>query len=84
MFRESILSEKEESLNEELEVGSQIFDKVSEKLRIVLQIKGLTAVFVAQAMIEAAHNKIKCANTDIVLNLKKPSKNCWEKTVLRY
>ena len=81
MFKKSILNEKEETLNEELEVGSQIFDKVSKKLRIALQTKGLTAVFVAQAMIEAAHNKIKCANTDIVLNLKKPLKNCWEKTV---
>ena len=65
------MSEKEGSLNEELEVGSQIFDKVSEKLQNALQTKGFTAVFVAQAMIEAVHKKIKSASTDIVLNRKK-------------
>ena len=67
-FRESILGEKEEGLNEALEVGNQILDEANEKLSITLQNKDLAAVYVAQAMIGMAHKKIKSANTDTALN----------------
>ena len=65
-FRENILSKKEKSLNEELEVGNRILDDL-EQLRNALQNIDLTAVSVAQAMIETAHKKLKSANTDMVL-----------------
>ena len=73
------MSEKEEILNEELEVGNRILDEANDKLRNTLQNKDLTAVSVAQAMIEAAHKKIKSANSDIVLNKKKKNKELLRK-----
>ena len=51
------MSEKEEILNEELEVGNQILGEANEKLRSALQNKDLTAVSVALAMIETAHKR---------------------------
>ena len=53
------MSEKEESLNKELEVENRILDENNEKLRNALQNKELTAVSVAQAMIETVHKKDK-------------------------
>ena len=38
-FRESILSEKEEILNEELEVGNRILDEVNDKFETLYKIK---------------------------------------------
>ena len=40
-------------------VGNQILDEANEKLQNASQNKDLTAVSVAQAMIETAHKKIK-------------------------
>ena len=65
------MSEKEEILNEELEVGNRILDKTNEKLRNTSQNKDLTAVSVTQTIIETTHKKIKSANTDMVPNRKK-------------
>ena len=56
------MSEKEEILNEVLEVGNWYLHESNEKLRNT-------------AMIEKAHKKIKRANADMVLNRKK-TKNC--------
>ena len=78
-FREGILSVKEESLNEELEVGNHILDEANEKLQNTLQNKDLTAVSVAQAMIEMIHKKIKSAITDIVKLKKKKKQRIVEK-----
>lgn len=66
----SILSEKEETLNEELEVGKWISDEAKAKLWNALKNKDLIAVSVAKAITETAHNKIKCAHTDMILNRK--------------
>ena len=52
----SILSEKEETLNEELEVGKWILNEAKEKLRNDLKNKDLIAVFVAKTITETAHN----------------------------
>ena len=41
-FRESILREKEEILNEEIGIGNQILDDVNKKLQNALQNKDLT------------------------------------------
>ena len=73
------MSEKEEILNEVLEVGNWYLDESNEKLRNALQNKDLTAMSVAQAMIEKAHKKIKRANTDMVLNPKKKKRTVEEK-----
>ena len=43
---------------------------MKKKLRNALQNRDLTALSVAQAMIETAHKKIKIANTDTFLNKK--------------
>ena len=51
------MSEKEESLNEQLEV--EILDEATEKPQNPIQNKDLTAVSVAQVMTESAHKKIK-------------------------
>ena len=70
-FRESILSEKEEGLNDEPEAGNRILDEANEKLWTALENKDLTAMSVARAMIETTHKKIKNANTNKILNRKK-------------
>ena len=51
------MSEKEESLNEKIEVGNRILDEGNEKPRISLQNKDPATVSVAQAMIEPVHKK---------------------------
>ena len=56
-YRESILSEKEESLNEQREV--KILDEANEKPQNVIQNKDLTAVSVAQVMTDSTQ-KNKC------------------------
>ena len=55
-YRQSILSEKEESLNEQREV--EILDEANEKPQNAIQNKDLMAVSVAQVMTETAHTKI--------------------------
>ena len=58
-FRESIFSEKEDILNEEVEVRNPILDEANEKLWSTLQNKDLTALSGAQVSIVTAHKKIK-------------------------
>ena len=70
-FTESILSEKEEGLNDEPEAGNRILDEANEKLWTALENKDLTAMSVARAMIQTTHKKIKSANTNKILNRKK-------------
>lgn len=50
------MSEKEETLNEGLEVGKWILNEAKEKLRNDLKNKDLIAVFVAKTITETAHN----------------------------
>ena len=64
------MSRKEWNLNEELKVENHILDESNKKLPNALQNKDLSTVFVAQAMIETAHKKIKSTNKGMVLNHK--------------
>ena len=63
-----------------------ILDEANEKLWIALQKKDLTALSVAQAMIEIVHKKIASFNTDMVQIWKKKQKtrNCLEKETVIY
>ena len=62
------MSREKRNLNEELEVRYQVLNESIKKLQNALQNKDLSAVFVAQAMIETACKKIKSTNEDMVFN----------------
>ena len=62
------MSREKRNLNEEVEVRYQVLNESIKKLQNALQNKDLSAVFVAQAMIETACKKIKSTNEDMVFN----------------